>query len=155
MINTLFVCTGNTCRSPMAEAILRDFIGKNVTLQDKLSVGSAGIMAYEGDGMMENAMEALSILGVRAGEHRAQRLTEALVDRGNLILAMEERHVAAICSRFPGAAGKTFTLHGYVGEEGGVRDPYGQPLAEYLRVAEEMRDAIERAIPKIKKLLDA
>lgn len=129
MINRiLVVCTGNICRSPLAEALLR------AQLPD-LHVGSAGIGALVGFPADPNAVEVGVEQGLDLSEHAARQLDEALVAESDLILAMDNSHVAWINKNFPHARGRAFLLgHWDAGSE--VPDPYGGSLDNFRQAYE-------------------
>lgn len=135
----LFVCTGNTCRSPMAEAILR-----NKKIGD-VEVRSAGIYAAIGSEASAHAKQVLADNQV-PHNHRSQMVTLETVDWADLILTMTGSHKWAIQQQFPHAGAKVYTLKEYSGELGSpdVVDPYGGSLAVY----EETYDELERLIVK-------
>ncbi|WEG13103.1 low molecular weight protein arginine phosphatase [Pullulanibacillus sp. KACC 23026] len=104
----LFVCTGNTCRSPMAETILNHH-GK-----DRAEAKSAGLFANKGQGANPLAVKALEKLGIPMGEHHSQPLTGELVDWATLILTMTQNHKQSLIMDYPEAIDKTYTLKEYV-----------------------------------------
>lgn len=97
----LFVCTGNTCRSPMAEILLREMVAKGEA--PDLEIRSAGTAAAPGAGMSEETREVLAARGIDAGEFRSQPLTGKLVDWADLILTMTRQHKMEVLMRFPQA----------------------------------------------------
>lgn len=135
-MNILFVCTGNTCRSPMAAAIM-----DKIAVENDLDVfiESAGIFAAEGENASENAIKALKKYNIDLSGHRTQPVTEDLLKQSELILTMTEAHKQLL---EPLASGKVFTLMEYAGSEGDISDPYGGDLEEYAETAAEIYDAL-------------
>lgn len=123
--NILFVCTGNTCRSPMAEALARDELDRRGWKH--VQVASAGIAAESGQTASEHAVTVLRRRGVSLAEHRSQYLTPALVEWADLILAMSPGHLGAIAHA--GGEQKMALLGDFAAGEdgagGSVRDPFG------------------------------
>ncbi|MEK5521296.1 low molecular weight phosphatase family protein [Heyndrickxia sporothermodurans] len=145
-LNILFVCTGNTCRSPMAEAIL-----KNKKLQN-ISVKSAGIFAVDGHNASQQAMVVLEENNIEHS-HTSKMLTEEDIQWATLILTMTESHKSSIIESYPFAKEKTFTLKEFVNGKGDnidVGDPFGGSVEMYRTTFLELSDLIEKAIEKIK-----
>ena len=138
----LFVCTGNTCRSPMAEGIL-----KSIAKEKKLSleVKSAGISVFDGDNASRNSIEAMKKIGIDISKHKARQLHRDLVDEADLILTMSKPHKEIIISNFPSAKDKIFALLEYVYKiDKDIADPYGGNLLLYEHTREEIYKAIKR-----------
>ena len=151
----MFVCTGNTCRSPMAQGALRVLLEKE--RPGKFEVISSGIAGAEGFPATTYAVEAARIWDADISDHASQPLTKSLIDRSDLILAMSGRHVTEVLRLAPEAANKTFLLKrfpetGAVGEE--VEDPIGQPLERYNETFLEIGEYLGKHLPEIVKRID-
>ncbi|MDP4084248.1 MAG: low molecular weight protein arginine phosphatase [Bacillota bacterium] len=144
MKRVLFVCTGNTCRSPMAEAILKS---KNV---EGVEVRSAGIFASNGNDASGHAKEILTENKMNH-DHQSSSLTESEIKWATIILTMTSAHKEAIILKFPNASQKTFTLKEFTGESENldVSDPYGGDIHVYRRTFKELGDLIDKALKKI------
>lgn len=142
-MNILFVCTGNTCRSAMAAAIMNKIAVEN---ELDIRIESAGIFAQEGGNASENAVKAVEKYGIDLTGHRTQPVTEDLIKKSDIILTMTEAHKKLL---EPMADGKVYTLLEYSGSEGDIRDPYGGDLDEYEETAREIYDALVDAAERI------
>ncbi|KKN16717.1 hypothetical protein LCGC14_0973020 [marine sediment metagenome] len=127
----LFVCTGNLCRSPMAEALF-NVIAKKKGLPFWSS--SAGIMAYEGNKASENAILAMSERGIDLTYHRARLVEEELLDEFDIIFAMEQSHLDSLPKSHRDKAHLLSDFASDVSED--VFDPYGADLETYEVCAE-------------------
>lgn len=142
-IRILFVCTGNTCRSPMAEALLKSKQLPHV------EVKSAGVFALEGSDASEHAKTVLTEKGIEIA-HRSSLLKKQDVDWATYILTMTSGHKQHVIERFPEADGKTFTLKEFVsGQEGDVFDPFGGSVETYRQTRKELEQLIEQLIQKL------
>lgn len=140
----LFVCTGNTCRSPMAEALFRHEWQKLPGAPD-LKVASAGLAAREGAQVSDHVRTLIREAGIEMDKRCAARLDEELVKSACLILVMTRQHRRWLQQRFPEESSKIFLLKeraGLTGEEPEVDDPYGGTLEDYRRVFAEVRRAV-------------
>lgn len=149
MKRILFICTGNTCRSSMAEAIARKVISSKKAL-DKISVSSAGIYAIPGEKASYDAVKVMSECGIDLTGHEANQISLKLIDEADLILTMTSAHKSHIVSMKPDAKGKVFTLIEYAdGAGGSISDPFGQPESIYRECSNQLICYISKAIDKL------
>jgi glycine hydroxymethyltransferase len=143
--SVLFVCTGNICRSPIAEGLFRRLIGNRKDIE----VASAGVHAVRGQPPSVYAVEVCAEEGTNIGDLRSQPLTGTLVDQATHVFAMTGAHVETIQTLFPQSAEKTFLLREF--EEPGttvwrdVPDPIGLGRDVY----EECARIIKNALPSV------
>jgi protein-tyrosine-phosphatase len=127
-VRLLFVCTGNTCRSPFAAAVAAreaELLGRD------LEVESAGLSAWDGEPATDEAREAARVRGIDLGAHRTRPLTPELVARADVVVAMAREHVSSI--EHHGGSGKTRLLGA-----AGVEDPLGGGPEAYARAYERI-----------------
>lgn len=146
MKNILFVCTGNTCRSPMAEAIFNK-MAENAG--QEFSVRSAGLYVLPEEPASKNAVLAAKELGLTLEKHRAQPLTKQLVQDAELVLCMTKSQVEQLVRVCPEAADKVFALKAYARQGADIADPYGGSQEEYRACAEELELCCALALQRI------
>ncbi|HWO98615.1 MAG TPA: low molecular weight protein arginine phosphatase [Bacillus sp. (in: firmicutes)] len=143
MERILFVCTGNTCRSPMAEALLK---AKKL---NGIEVKSAGVHAFPGSDASEYAKEALKEIGIEHS-HAASLLDQELVDWATRILTMTSGHKQLIIRNIPNAAHKTSTLKEFVAESNSdVSDPFGSSLDVYRKTLNELKELVDKLVERL------
>lgn len=139
MMKILFVCTGNTCRSPMAEYLLNK---KAKELSLPVEAKSAGLAAFAGDCVSENAVLAMKKRGIDISAHRARRLTAYDLEESDLVVCMSQSHASALPCK-----------EKCIVPPGGVPDPYGGDERTYDECAASLElfiDALLKELSKIK-----
>ena len=148
-MNILLVCTGNTCRSAMAEGILNKIIADNKDT-DKFDVLSAGISVFSPTSASKNAILALNEMGIDISNHTSKQLTDDMINDADIILTMTNSHKQIIENVCDDIECEIYTLMGYAyGADKDVSDPYGMDLDKYKKCAKEIKDALENAYPKL------
>jgi len=140
--NILIICAGNTCRSPMAENILR-------SIRPDLNVVSRGLYATEGIKMTQPAEEALKEQGIPYNLHTSKQVSAADVNTADLILVMENWQKEDLVELFPQAKNKTFLIG-----EAEIVDPVGKTPEEYKKTRDELARALNRFSSLNKKALE-
>lgn len=155
MPRVLFVCTGNTCRSPMAEFLFNKFAKEDNELKDWEAI-SAGISTLPGLGVSEHVMTVIGEEGLVPLEHSSRQLNEYIIQEADLVLTMTEKHRELISSIYPEFIEKVFTLKEFTIEgddykEKDVVDPFGQSEEVYRKTKEDLKNEIKLVLKKLKQ----
>ncbi len=148
----LFVCTGNTCRSPMAEAVFRRKLAQRLKVADDdlidhgFSVASAGLAAARGAPASPEAVELLEDSGIDLRSHESQQLTRALLEQADRVITMTRSHRDSIVSGMPEYAHKVRTLSAQ-GRD--IADPIGGGEAEYQECLAQITTHLDALIEEI------
>lgn len=140
-ISILTVCTGNICRSPIAEGILK----RRLAPASEVLVSSAGTHAMEDNSPTEFAVLVSGEKGIDISNHRARRLDSRIIRESTFILCMERSHIEEVLSLDTCASGKVYNLADFSGTPGKLRrisDPYGCGLPEYRECFRNIDDCI-------------
>ena len=150
-VDILIVCTGNICRSPMAEGLLKHHVFPEWNGQ--LHVHSAGTFGLDGNRAEPNAVQAMAQMGIDIRSHRARSIDPCMIQEADGIVVMEEMHRDYIRAVLPGDAEKVHLLGEFSRPEKPqeVADPYGGPLERYQACARFMQPGIAALVEHISR----
>ena len=150
----LVVCTGNICRSPMAQGLLAHALSAQPEPLRSLKVISAGVAARTGDPISENSVIALKKVGIDISHLTSQGLNQAMLDKALVVFGMTESHRAIIRQRARPAPENLYLFREFLPASASheIGDPYGGPLKLYEAARDEMVEAIPSIIEHLKKL---
>lgn len=148
-VTLLIVCTGNTCRSPIAEILLRKALESDDQMCD-YEVCSAGTFAGSNHPASKHAQKVIKEKQLDLSNHRSKLITEEMIDRAKLILTMTQSHLDQLVEIYPKSKHKVYPFRHFMDESiTNVSDPFGGNYSDYERCAQ----SIEEAIPSIIKYL--
>ena len=149
--SVLFVCTGNTCRSPMAEALFR----KAVEARADFEVQSAGVSAYPGDSANPETVKLLSTRGLKLDGFRSQPVSQELIEQSSHVFAMTSGHLEALENLFPDYSDKFYLTCEFVEIPGrGVASDVPDPIGMGRKAYEETAKTLDQAIPTLIAFID-
>ena len=145
----LFVCTGNSCRSIMAQGLMIDALKK--LGKEDIEVSSAGVSAIDGFGPTSETIEVMKREGIDVSGLKSKNLTDAMIKSADLILVMAAYHMSDIITRVPEAASKTHLLkqygkydNSYIRLGMDIADPIGKTVEAYESILDEIKKEVER-----------
>src|SRR6188508_370374 len=150
MKTVLFVCTGNVCRSPMAEGLFKNAVRG----RGPYRVFSAGVGAVDGQLASDHAVRALREIGIDINGHRSRHLTADLVAQADYIFGMTHSHVDAIMLLYPQAAEKTFLLREFDETLDAYENDISDPIGGSYEIYCNCRDQIEQGIASMLNFIE-
>ena len=147
MTRVVFVCEGNICRSPMAEALLKDFLLARKI--DGVEVSSCGLRAQDGANAHSELESVIGDAYRHLSNFHSRTISELIVGEADYLLAMEDRHVRDINARFPGAKGKTFTIMEFAGAKGEIKDFIDSDEPDIVDWIQDCYIEMSEVLPKI------
>ncbi|MFW5999454.1 MAG: ribose 5-phosphate isomerase B [Halanaerobiaceae bacterium] len=149
MPTLLFVCTGNTCRSPMAEYLFREMLKEKGI--EGWEVLSAGINATGGSRISNNSARVLREEDINVDGFRSSSVSKELMEQADLVLTMTAGHRQTLCSRFSGFAEKIFTLREFngAGEKLDIDDPFSRSLKFYRTTRDQLKDELTELLNRL------
>jgi len=143
MKDLMFVCTGNTCRSPMAEGLAKKMIGSSAIIL------SRGISVNLEEPAHRHAVSAMEKKHISIKDHKSQRFDPKEVTDDMLILVMTSKHETYLKYHYPMLEDKVHSLLAYVHQTGNVEDPYGMDQEAYDQCADQLENAIHQLIDQL------
>lgn len=156
MYRVLFVCSGNTCRSPLAKALFDKVVNEDSELKGKVGAGSCGISTHFQETVQPNAVTAGRKLGVDIADHRSNQFSPEYLKEFDVVIGMSKGHRDTITAHFPEFKDRVKTLYEFnTGDKDAkdVKDPYGCDQDTYDKIAGELNEQVRIAAEKIKKTL--
>lgn len=146
MTRILLVCTGNTCRSPMAEALFLKMLQERADeIEQEIEIGSAGLYTMNDLPASEEAIKIMKREGLDITGHRSRVLDVTMLDDADLVLTMGSSHRDDIRERFPDTERRVYTLGEYAGFDGlDIQDPIGGGLEAYQQCARQLKEILSR-----------
>lgn len=141
MKKVLFVCTGNTCRSPMAQVLANDIFDKGGLA---LEACSCGVFAMDNNPASDHAVVVMGEYGLKLSTHKATPVKQGAVEEAAVIITMTSGHKSHLLQLFPQFAHKIHTMAEICAEEGDVSDPFGGNKDFYQQCAKQIKSCLEK-----------
>jgi len=152
----VFVCTGNTCRSPMAELLFNNLVDQHKDLDGWQAI-SAGVSAIPGQSASENTRKILlEEENIDSSNHLSRQITEGVLKEVELVLTMTRHHKDILDGVFPEYANKIYTLKDFASIKQGydIIDPYGQSEEVYIKTKDEIKEQLLSIVGKLNQFID-
>jgi protein-tyrosine-phosphatase len=152
MNKVLFVCTGNTCRSPMAEGLFRKMIAEYEGIE---CIGSAGVAAFPGDTMSPETSKVLKAMGAELEGFRSRPVSDDLLNQASHVFAMTQSHLDVLDRAFPEHADKSYLICDFVEIDGRVGQDVPDPIGMGARAYQKVAQVFEKALPGLIRFVEA
>lgn len=148
MKKLVFVCSGNTCRSPMARALFGQLLKEADPIKlDEYEIVSAGIFAVEGVPASPEAIEVMNEVGLDLNDHQARKVTREILENATWVVTMSQSHRDYIIELYPEIKSRVASVYEFAGQEHQeISDPFGGGVDVYRACRDELRQILGRAI---------
>ncbi len=152
MKRLLFVCSGNTCRSPMARGILLKYISESMEegYFQEYEIISAGLYTVDGLPAASEALKAMSLEGIDISSHRSQQVNKDLIWQVDLVLTMTRAQCRESWERFPEKKDKIFSIGEFIGDKSkDIKDPFGRGEEAYIESCQELKVVLHQVMMRL------